>query len=116
MKPIKYTKFLLYVRYDDESGKTSEYRVLSAQTLPAAVEEAEKVFKNVHTRTRLVRLMSREGKVKKESKAVYAVTFAAVLCKRTMEDGWHRNSIKNGETKQKVTRYVNIADKTEWYL
>ena len=94
-------KYILYIDYKANSGKSYEYRAMTAKNLIEAITEADEIH-NPETMY-LIRIMEKIGKVEKENN--YKVQYyKAIMCKRS---DWHLNNPENCENIHFAKRSYN---------
>lgn len=89
-------KYVLYI--DNKDGKTYSYGDMNATTLEDAIAEADEVMNDG---IYLMRIMKKSGAIEKYND-INIQTYVAILCRRS--NGWHRNTVDNGEGYHAVKR------------
>lgn len=94
-------QYILYIDYRATSGKTYEYKEMTAKNLLDAIAEADEIH-NPKTMY-LIKILEKVGKVEKEN-GYKVQNYRAVMCKRSY---WCLNNAENGEHAQYARRCYN---------
>ena len=97
-------QYVLYIDYRVKHIPSYEYLAMDAENLQDAIVEADKIH-NADTMY-LVRLMEKSGKVEKVESDLKALTYKAIIEKRSTK--W-----KTMETSHSVKRYISKYG--EWF-
>ena len=97
--------FVVYKDY--KSGQHHigyDYILVDAESEFDMIDKAEEMWKQEENKLYLMRLMKKTGKVIKREDGWKQQNFEAVLCKRSNNGGWHKNTSQYSEGEHTVGR------------